>query len=150
MNRAIGLTVIACLASASVPAFANPRTAAFAHSGDIHSARSSMFAGATYRVGFHRRSGKAKGMASFKLAGMATAPGSAEVRFGHGLELTGSGTGKPAFHIAGQEIAQIKRRASLSTGGAIAIGVGVVVLVGAAILVSTKPWECYSDGAPCD
>ena len=29
-------------------------------------------------------------------------------------------------------------------------GVGVVLLLGAVVIATTKPWECYSDGAPCD
>jgi hypothetical protein len=143
MKTIASILTIASLASA--PATAGVRDAAFAFSSDRAPAHTSMFVGATYRVGVDRTVGKAKGRASLRIAGMAMTPGSADVRFAQGLELTAGRAGKPALHIAGQDIGQIKRKANLGTGGAIAIGVGVVLLVGVAVLAATEPWECYDE-----
>ena len=63
---------------------------------------------------------------------------------------TGGKTGKPALHFAGRDIGELERQSNLSTVATIAIGLGVVVLIGVAVLAATEPWECYSDGAPCD
>ena len=77
-------------------------------------------------------------------------PGTTEIRFGDGIELVGGKTGTPQLQLAGQNIGEIGRKNNLSSGAAIAIGLGVVLLVGAAVVIASKPWECRSDGAPCD
>ena len=148
MNKLI--TLLAMTSLLASPAWGSVREAAFASSGDQQSAQTSLFGGATYRVSLDRRTSEPRERASLKIAGMSHVPGSLNIRFGDGLELTGGKTGRPALHMAGQDIGQLDRKANLSTGAAIAIGVGVVLLVGVVVIATTKPWECYSDGAPCD
>ena len=148
MNRYVALMALAGLVSA--PVHASVREAAMATSADSQPVQSGMFAGATFRVGFDRSAGKARGRAALAISGMTKDPGSAGVRLGDGLELASGKTGKPALHLAGQDVGELGRQNNLSTGAAIAIGVGLVVIVGAAVLLASKPWECRSDGAPCD
>jgi hypothetical protein len=148
MNKLIACLVLGGLVSA--PAMASVRTAAYSQSSDMNVAQPSMFAGATYRVGFDRKSGTTTGRASVKIAGMTATRETGGMKFAEGIALTGGKTGKPALHLAGLDIDDLERRSNLSTGATIAIGVGVVLLVGAVIIATTKPWECYSDGAPCD
>jgi hypothetical protein len=150
MNRLIGLTVVACLAGTSVSAFANPYVAAYSQSGDVHSARSSMFAGATYRVGLDRRSGRAEGRASLKLAGMSMAQGSAQVRFGQGLELTGSGTGRPVLLLNGSKVGHLSKRANMSSGGKAAVIAGVVLLAGTVAFGVWALNATYCDRHECE
>lgn len=122
---------IATLAMATMiatPAFANGRDAALASSSDRPAAHSAVFAGATYRISLDRRFDQRRGRASLKLAGVSYLPGSSEIRFSDGLELTGGKTGKPAFHLAGQDIGQLNKTTELSgTGTALIVG-GVIVL----------------------
>lgn len=148
MNKLIACVALGGLVSA--PSMASIRSAAYSQTSDINVAQPSMFAGATYRVGLDRKSGTTKGRASLKVAGMTATRETGGMRFAEGVELTGGKTGKPALHLAGHDIGDFERRSHLSTGATIAIGIGVVLLVGAVVLAVTKPWECYSDGAPCD
>ena len=126
MNKLITLSAMTSLLAS--PAWGSVREAAFASSADRHVAQTSMFAGATYRVALDLRTSEPRDRASLKLAGMSQVPGSSEIRFGQGLELTGGQTGKPALHLAGQDIGQLNTKAQLSgTGTALIIG-GVIVL----------------------
>jgi hypothetical protein len=144
------VALVALLGLVSAPVHASVREAALTTSADVRSTQSGMFAGATLRVGFDRSAGKARGRAALAISGMTKDPGSAGVRFGDGFELAAGRTGKPALHVAGQDVGEFGRQNNLSTAAAIAIGVGLVVVVGAAVLLASKPWECRSDGAPCD
>jgi hypothetical protein len=81
---------------------------------------------------------------------MSMVPGSAEIRFGDGLELTGGKSGKPTLHIAGQDVGELKKQTNLSTGGKIAIGVGVVVLLGAAAFGIWALDATYCDRHECE
>jgi hypothetical protein len=148
MNRLVALAALSGVVSA--PLSASVREAAFSSSGETRVAQSSMFAGATLGVRPDRSTGQPKARAGLAVAGMTRAPGSDQVRFGDGLELAAGKSGKPSLRLAGQDVGELGKRTNLSTGAAIAIGVGVVLLVGAAVLVASKPWECRSDGAPCD
>jgi hypothetical protein len=136
--------LVAALALAGLtasPAAASVRDAAFAASSDHQQAQTSLFAGATYRINFDRRSGKPMARASLGIGGMMHSPGSSEMRIGQGLEIAGGKTGRPALFIAGREAGEIERRAGLSTGATIALAVvGVVVVAGAvtALLIDER------------
>jgi hypothetical protein len=143
MNKLIACVALCGLVSA--PSMASVRAAAFSQSSDINVSRPSMFAGATYRVGFDRRSGTAKGRASLLISGMRMKQDSSGFRLGQGLELTGGKTGKLALHLVGQDVGELKKRAQMSTGGKIAIAVGVVALAGA---IAFGVW--YREATYCD
>lgn len=140
VKKLISLFTVTSLITA--PAVASVRDAAFASGSDRAEARTSMFVGATYRVGFNNRSGKPVGRASVKLTGMAFTPGSAQVRLGQGLEVTASNGLKPRLRIAGQNITQLEHRANLGTGGAIAIGVGVLLVAGVVFAATYCDNDC--------
>jgi hypothetical protein len=151
MNKLLTVLVLTSLLTS--PAWGGVREAAFASSADRHAAQTSMYAGATYRVSLDRRTSEQRGRASLKLAGMSHVPGSSDMRFGQGLELTGGQTGKPALHLAGQDIGQLKRKANLSgTGTALIIG-GVILLgVVAAVVISDyeRSQRCIGEEGDCD
>ena len=135
MNKLLTLlTMTSLLAS---PAVGSVKDAAFASSSDRHGAQTSMFAGATYSVALDRRTHEKRERASLKFAGMSHVPGSSEIRFGDGLELTSGRTGRPALHIAGQDVGQLNAKAQLSgTGTALIIGGVIVVGVVVALVAS--------------
>lgn len=147
------ITLLAMTSLSASPAWGSVREAAFASSTDRPATQTSIFAGATYRVGLDRRTSQQRGRASLKLAGTNHVPGSSEIRFGDGLELTGGQTGKPALHLAGQDIGQLNRKANLSgTGTALIIG-GVIVLgVVAALVISDyeRSQRCIGEEGDCD
>ena len=132
--------LIAVLAVASVtvsPATASVRDAAFASSSDRILAQTSMFAGATYRVGFDGRSGKPRGHAAVQLSGMVMSANSTEIRFGQGLQITGGKTGKPALFLSGRDVGQLGDQARLSKGATVGLVVlGVVVVAGAVVALA--------------
>lgn len=126
MNNFVSMLAIAGLIAS--PASASVRDAAFADSGDRSVARTSTFAGVSYRVGLETTTGKPTGVASLQLAAMTHASGSAQMRFSDGLQLRAGKSGKPALHLAGQDIGELNRKAELDgTGTALVIG-GVVLL----------------------
>ena len=136
---------IAFLAMTSLltsPVLGSVREAAFSSSSDRHGSQNSMFAGATYRVGFDRRSGEPRGRASLNVAGMTRTP-TADFKIGQGLEIRGGRTGKPAFLLGGREIDLKNRKANLSSGATIAIVAVGVLAVGAVVTY-------YALRDPCD
>lgn len=147
------VAVLAMSSLVATPALGSVREAAFASSSDRRLAQSSMFAGAHYRVGLDRRSSNASGRASLKLSGMSYTPGSSEVRFGSGLELTAGKTGRPALHLAGQDLGQLRTKAQLS-GTATAVIVGGVILLGVVAAVAVSEYErsqrCIGEEGDCD
>lgn len=124
------------------PAVASVREAAFASSADQSSAQTSLFIGATYRVGLHRRTSDSKGRIAFKLSGMALAPDGSRLRIGNGLEIAGGRTSKPSFFLAGREIDTSRQKSNLSSGAAIGIGIGVVLIAGAVFLATYCDNDC--------
>jgi len=144
--------LLAVTGLAATPVSASVRDAAFASSADWPAVGTSMFAGATYRVSLDRRTTDARGRASLKLAGMTKAAGSAEIRFGQGLELTGGKTGRPALFLAGQDVGQFKSKAQMSgttavvmVGGLILLGVGAVVAIN-----EYKASHCIGERGDCE
>ena len=117
------------------PLSASVRDAAFASSADPSTAQTSVFAGATYKVGLDRRSGEPRGRASLKLAGMVKPSAYGQARFSDGLEIASGRTGKPALHLAGRDVGELNQKANLGTVGTAAIVV-VEVAVAAAVVVA--------------
>ena len=142
MKRLSALLAITSILSA--PAYANPREAALASSGDRSAVQTSVFAGATYRVGLDRRTNQRRGKAALTFAGMTQSP-TAGFTVGQGLELSGGEGGKARLYLAGQEVGQLGKRANMSTGGTIAVVAGAVVLVGAIAFGAY-----YLDATKCD
>lgn len=138
--------IVRCLVISSIlaaPANANGRDALFQSSAEPSATRTSMFAGATYRIGFDRRAGKAKGRAALSFGTMALSPTTASVRFSDSFQLTGGRTGKPALHIAGQDVGELGKTAQLNgTTTAILIAGGVVLLVVGAVALSRIEGPC--------
>lgn len=124
------------------PAVASVREAAFASSADQSSAQTSLFIGATYRVGLHRGTGDPKGRVAVKLSGMTLAPDSSRLRIGGGLEIAGGKTGKPSLFLAGRDLGTVGQKSNLSSGAAIGIGIGVVLIAGAVFLATYCDNDC--------
>lgn len=150
MKRLMSALAVASLLAS--PVSASVREAAFASSSDRPTVHTSMFVGATFRVGLDGRTSEAKGRASLKISPMTWDPRSSQLRFSEGLAISGGRTGRPALFLAGQDVGQFERRNNLSTGAAIAIGVGVVLLAGVAVFALSHPFECYDEDqhARCD
>jgi hypothetical protein len=112
---------------------ASVREAAYSTSSNQPVAQVSMFGGATYRIGFDRRADKVRGRASLNFGGMVKSANSSELRIAQGLEIAGGKSGKPALHLAGQDVGELGNRAKLGTGGTVALVVVGVVVVAAVI-----------------
>lgn len=151
MKKLVSLLALTSIAAA--PVSASVRDAAFAASTDRAAVRSSLFVGATYRVGLDRRTSEPKGRASLKIAGMSKAPEASELKFSQGLELTGGKTGKPTVYVAGRDLGQLKTRAGLN-GTTTAIIVGGVLVLGivAALVISDyqRDQRCIGEDGDCD
>ena len=138
MKKPILLLALSSLAMS--PAEASVRDAALFSSSEQAQARTSLFAGATYRVQFGGRGEPPRSRASLKLSGMTIAPGASKFRFGEGVEVAGK-AGAPVLSIAGRDAGKIGERANLSTGATVAIVVvGAVVVAGvvAALLIDER------------
>ena len=135
MNKLFACVAVGGLVSA--PSMASVRTAAYSQSSDIQVAQASMFAGLTYRIGVDRKTGTAKGRASLKIAGMTATPATGALKFSEGIAFTGGKTGKPALHLAGQDLGQLNTKAQLNgTNTALVVG-GVILLAVAVALVAS-------------
>lgn len=68
-----------------------------------------------------------------------------------GLSLSEGRKGNPALHLGGTEVGQFKERLGISTGGAIAIGVGVTLLALVAVVAASDPPDigCGLGGEDC-
>jgi hypothetical protein len=148
MQKIVCALTVASLTAA--PVSASVRDAAFASSADNHASRTAMFIGASYRVGLHPKDKARNGRVSLKLSGMTMTPGSAEIRFGQGLELTGGQSGKPALFVAGQDVRELQKQTQLSSGGKIAVAAGVVVLLGAVAFGIWALDATYCDRNDCE
>lgn len=72
---------------------------------------------------------------------MAMTPGTSEIKFGKGFELSRGKSGNPALLIAGRDAGELGDRANLGTGATVAIVVvGAVVVAGvvAALLIDER------------
>jgi hypothetical protein len=136
---------LAWLATVSLvisPATAGLSEAAFSSSAERASMQTSMFAGATYRIGFDRHRNVPRGRASLRLGGMAKSPTTSQFQFNDGLEIRGGETGKPALYLAGRDIGRLQRKSELSgSGTALVIG-GIVVL---AVVVALVAADAHHD-----
>ena len=125
------------LATLSNPANAGIREAAFATTADQGQVRTSVFAGADYRLALDGRGGDRNGRATLKFAGAARVPGSVQLRLGSGVELGRSRDGQAALSIAGVDSRQLGRRMNLSKGATAGLVVGGLLLVGLAVAVAS-------------
>ena len=139
MKKLISLFAVASLIAS--PVAATVREAAFATSADRHATQTSMFVGATYRVGLNERTAGIRGRASLAFTGMTRTPTN-DFKFRHVLELSRGQTGKPSLYLAGRDIGEVERKANLSTGAGIAIGLGVLLVAGAVVLATYCDNDC--------
>lgn len=147
------VTFCAVASLVAMPANADVREAAYASSSDRTVAQTSMFVGATYRIGLGRGTDDRRGRASLRLAGMSYAPASSELRLGEGLELSAGKTGKPALYLAGQDVGEFKSKAQMK-GATTAIIVGGVILLGVVAAVALSDYQrslkCIGEEGDCD
>jgi hypothetical protein len=146
------LATFTAIASLAAPAMADVRTAAFADGADRSPIQTSVFAGATLRIGLDRKSGEPRHRASLGISGMALDPATSSFQVGQGIELSLSGAGKPALMLGGSDAGDLWRTANMSGGGKAALIVGGVALaLGVAALVAVDTLRCEDeDGGPCD
>ena len=151
MRNLVALFALTSLVA--TPAGASVREAAYAASTDQTVGQTSMFVGATYRIGLDRRTDDQPGRASLRLSGMSHAPGSSELRLGSGLKLAAGKTGKPALYLAGQDIGEFKTKAQMN-GTTTAVIIGGVILLGviAAVVISDyqRSQRCIGEEGDCD
>ena len=151
MTIARNLACFLALASLAAPAFADVRTAAYAGASDRAQIQTSMFAGATVRIGLNRKSGEPRYRTSLAISGMARDPAVSAVQVGQGLELSFAGKGKPNLFIGGSDAGELWRAAQMSGGGKTALIVGgVVAVLGIAALVAYESLPCQDGDDPCD
>lgn len=111
--------------------------------------RTGAFAGARLRIPIGARQARERPSAVLQLGfehirrdrGAAS---SMTARRGSALELGFSEKAKPAFLVGGTPVRTMERRLGVSTGGAIAIGVGVTLLVLVALVAASDPPEDLS------
>ena len=139
MKRLISLFAVTSLVTS--PAAATIREAAFASSADRHGTQTSMFVGATYRLAFDKRTVGSWGRASLAFTGVTRTPTN-DFKFRQGMELSRSQTGKLSLYIAGQDVGEVERKANLSTGAGIAIGLGVLLVAGVVVLATYCDNDC--------
>lgn len=108
--------------------------------------RSSAFAGARFRVPFGGPAERQKPTARLQLGvdhihrdTRSAAP--ARTYSTSGLELGVTRHGAPSLSVAGTPARQLERRLGISTGGAIAIGVGVTLVALLAVVAASEPPE---------
>ena len=145
------LATLLAMLSMATPASASIREAAFASSVDRPQAQTSMFAGATLRVGLDGRAADKNPRAALKLSGMTHTPGRSDLRLAEGLEISGGRTGKPALYFAGQDAGELQQRAKLSSGAKTALIIGGIVVVGVVVAFATMdPIAIFDDDCECD
>ncbi len=131
------LAALLAITSLTSPALADPYQAAFASSSDQPQAQASMFTGVRYRVSLDRKPGQPRARASLTFAGMRQRVDGSELQIGSGLEIAAGKTKKPALHLAGQDIGELKNVSSLDGTTTVAIVAGVLVaaaIVGALLI----------------
>lgn len=151
MARTRNLVAFVALVSLATPAFADVRTAAYASASDRAQPQTSMFAGATFRIGLDRKAGEPRHRASLAVSGMARGTATSAYQLGQGLELSLAGKGKPGLFIGGSDAGELWRAAQMSGGGKTALIVGgAVAVLGIAALVAYESLPCQDGDDPCD
>ena len=151
MTFAKNLACFLAFVSVTAPACADVRSAAYASASDRAQVQTSMFAGATLRIGLNRKTGEPRHRASLAISGMSRDPAVAAVQVGQGLELSLAGKGKPSLFIGGSDAGDLWRSAQMSGGGKTALIVGgVVAVLGIAALVAYESLPCQDGDDPCD
>lgn len=141
MNKLLALVAATSLTAS--PAWGTVREAAYASSADNAQVRTGMFTGATYSIGFDRAGNSPRGRASFKLSGMTSRPGTSELRFGQGIEISTSRSGKPALLVGGADVGELRESAKLNgTATAAVVVVGVILVAGAIFLATNCDNDC--------
>ena len=102
----------------------------------------SMFLGMTLRLERGTRSAAIRPRAAMTLTGMRRDSTSMQPQFGRGLELAFDATSRPTLSLAGTDIRQFGKRASMSGGTTVALAIAGVVLVGGLVLLAT---HCDND-----
>ena len=131
----------AALVSQPVAAAEDPRS----HATAVEQ-RTGAFAGARLRIPLGAQRARERPSAALQLGFEHIrrdrgAGSSMTARRGSALELGFSGKEKPAFLVAGTPARTMERRLGVSTGGAIAIGAGVTLLVLVALVATSSPPE---------
>ena len=151
MNFTKNAACFLALAAMTSPALADVRTAAYAGGADRAPLQTSMFAGATVRIGFDRKADEPRHRVSLGFSGMARDPGASAFQVGKGLELSLSGRGKPTLFIGGSDAGELWKAAKMSGGGKTALIVGgAVAVLGIAALVAYESLPCQDGDDPCD
>ena len=145
------LATLTAIAGLATPATADVRTAAYAGGAERGAIQTSLFAGATIRIGLNRQTGE-RYRTSLGINGMARDPGASGFQVGQGLELSLTSGGKPSLFLGGTDAGELWRAANMSGGGKTALIVGGVALaLGVAALVAVDAVRCEDeDGGPCD
>jgi hypothetical protein len=131
------IAALLAITSLTSPALADYRQAAFASSADRPQAQASMFTGMRYRISLDGNHGQPRARASLTFAGMKQTLDGSQLQIGSGLEIAAGKTKKPALHLAGQDIGELKKSSSLDGTTTVAVVVGVLVaaaIVGALVI----------------
>ena len=151
MTRIKEFAGFVALVSMATPAFADVRTAAYASASDRAQYQTSMFAGATVRIGLNRKAGEPRHRASLGVSGMSRGTSTQTIQVGRGLELSLTDKGKPGLFIGGSDAGELWRAAQMSGGGKTALIVGgAVAVLGIAALVAYESLPCQDGDDPCD
>lgn len=151
MSFSRNMACCAALIGMATPALADVRTAAFASASDRPLTQTSMFVGATYRLGLNRKPGIPRHRAGLGIGGMTLNSKTSELQLGRGIELALGDKGKPALRMAGMDVGELGTASRLSGGGKTAlIVVGVAAALGVAALVVIDSARCEDEGRTCD
>lgn len=146
-----GLAYAFAFLGLSAPAHADVQTAALTSAADRPISQATMFAGATFRLGFHRKPNEPRASAALGIGGMTRSPDAAGPVFGRGLELSVEGRHGPSLRVAGADVGEAWQAARLSGGGkALLIATGAAALLGVAALVIVDQARCKEEGRTCD
>lgn len=148
--KCLSLLALASLLATPAQSYSGQRLTPTA--GDPSGMRTSLFVGASYRVGLDHRSTTARHRVSLKFSGMAYDPANARFRFADGVELTHGVAGKPTVRLAGPDVGDIRRSARLNgTTTVVPVGGAVLLAVVAAVAISRiEPSRCIGEKGDCD
>ena len=151
MKTCTNLACCMALLSLAAPAHADVHTAAFTGASDRAPTQTSMFVGATFRIGLNGKPNEPRYRAGLGFSGMTRNPNTSELRVGQGLELSLAGNRKPTIRLTGSDVGVLWQTAKLNDGGKTAlIVVGVVAAVGVATLLVLGGIDCAQADDPCE